>query len=170
MPSITTRGLLHVELAGGVIVEKEQRLGALHHDVVDAHRDQILADAVKAPRLDGDLELGADAVGGGDQQRVLETGRLEVEQPAKAAQVRVRAGAARVAFAAGRDALDQRLAGVDVHARVFICRAFRRAWRRSWAAVPSGNGAVTCTQGRMRRKSGNMAFSDAFRWSRAASL
>ena len=44
--------------------------------------------------LDGELELGADAVGGGDEQRVLEAARLEVEQaaePADAAQRPVRA-------------------------------------------------------------------------------
>jgi len=35
---------------------------------------------------DGDLELGADAVGGGDQDGVLEAGGLGVEQRAEAAQ------------------------------------------------------------------------------------
>jgi hypothetical protein len=29
--------------------------------------------------LDGDFELGADAVGGRDQQRVAQAGRLQVE-------------------------------------------------------------------------------------------
>ncbi len=54
---------LDLELAGRVIVEEEQRLGALHDDVVDAHRHQVDADRVGDARLDGDLELGADAVG-----------------------------------------------------------------------------------------------------------
>ena len=35
--------------------------------------------------FDGELELGADAVGGGDQHRVLEAASLEVEQAAEAA-------------------------------------------------------------------------------------
>ena len=58
-----------IELAGREIVEKEQRLGALHDDVVDAHRDEIDADRVENAALDRDLDLGADAVVGGDQHR-----------------------------------------------------------------------------------------------------
>ena len=44
------------------------------------------------PGVDGDLELGADAVVGGDQDRVAEAGRLEVEQPAEAAELGIGAG------------------------------------------------------------------------------
>ena len=76
----------HVELAGGEVVEEEQRLGALHHQVVDAHRDQVDADAVMLAGLDRDLQLGADAVGGGDQKGVAVAGGLEVEEGAEAAQ------------------------------------------------------------------------------------
>ena len=78
-------GHAEIELAGGEIVEKEQRLGALHDDVVDVHGDEVDADAVMNAGLDGELELGADAVGGGDQHRVLEAASLEVEQAAEAA-------------------------------------------------------------------------------------
>jgi hypothetical protein len=35
--------------------------------------------------VDRDLDLGADAIGGRDQNGVLETGRLEVEQAAESA-------------------------------------------------------------------------------------
>ena len=66
---------LRVELAAGEIVEKEQRLGALHHEVVDRHGDEIDADRVVPAGLDRDLDLGADAVGAGDQHRVLEARR-----------------------------------------------------------------------------------------------
>ncbi len=86
---------LRVELSAGEIVEKEQRLGALHHDVVDRHRDEVDADAAMQAGVDGDLELGADAVGGGHQHRVLEARGLEVEQAAKAADFGIGAGAAR---------------------------------------------------------------------------
>ncbi len=48
MPRITDSGDIDVQLAGGVVVEKEQRLGALHHDVVGAHGDQVDADRVVA--------------------------------------------------------------------------------------------------------------------------
>ena len=62
-----------VELAGREIVEEEQRLGALHDQVVGAHRDQVDADAVMPSGLDRELELGADPVIGGDQQRIVDS-------------------------------------------------------------------------------------------------
>ena len=40
--------LVGVELADRDVVEEEQRLGALAHDVVDAHRDEVDADGVEA--------------------------------------------------------------------------------------------------------------------------
>ena len=86
MPATIAAAGLDVELAGREVVEEEQRLGALHDDVVDAHRDEVDADRVVDAGLERDLELGADAVGAGDQDRVLEARRLEVEQPAEAAQ------------------------------------------------------------------------------------
>ena len=43
-------GDVDVELAAGEVVEEEQRLGALHEDVVDAHRDEVDADGVVAVR------------------------------------------------------------------------------------------------------------------------
>ena len=64
------RRMLHRQRAGGEIIEEEQRLGALHHQIVDAHRHQVDADRVVPPGLDRELQLGADAVGGGDQHRV----------------------------------------------------------------------------------------------------
>ncbi len=44
---------------------------------------------VMAAGFDGDLQLGAHAVGGGDQQRVGVAGRLQVEQRPEAAQGRL---------------------------------------------------------------------------------
>src|SRR5206468_7585360 len=67
----SARGL-HLELAAGEVVEKEQRLRALGEKVVDAHGDQVDADRRVPAGVDGDLELGADAVIGGNQDRVLE--------------------------------------------------------------------------------------------------
>src|SRR5512147_2143105 len=65
-----------IELAGSEIVEKEQGIGALHHEIVDVHGHKIDADAVMGAGLDGKLELGADAIGRCDQERILETARL----------------------------------------------------------------------------------------------
>ena len=58
-------GDVDVELAAGEVVEEEQRLGALHQDVVDAHRDEVDADGVVAVERERELELGAHAVGAG---------------------------------------------------------------------------------------------------------
>ena len=62
-PGDDTLGNTDIELAGSEIVEKEERLGALHHEIVDVHGDEIDADPVMRPGLDGELELGADAIG-----------------------------------------------------------------------------------------------------------
>ena len=66
--AITASAIAGVELRAGEIIEEEERLGALDDQVVGAHRDQVDADAVMAAAVDGELELGADAVIGGDQQ------------------------------------------------------------------------------------------------------
>jgi hypothetical protein len=43
------RGGIDLQLAGGEIVEKEERLGPLADQVVDAHGDQVDADPVQMP-------------------------------------------------------------------------------------------------------------------------
>jgi hypothetical protein len=75
---------IHVEPAAGEVIEEEQRFGALHQDVIDAHRHQVLADGVVAVPLEGQLELGADAVGAGHQHRLAELLR-DLEQRAETA-------------------------------------------------------------------------------------
>ena len=94
MPATTAAPIFGIELAAGEIVEEEQRLRALHHEVVDRHGDEIDADGVVPAGLDRDLDLGADAVGGGDQHRIGEARALEVEQAAEAADLGVGARAA----------------------------------------------------------------------------
>ena len=91
MPADDRRALIRVELAGGEIVEEEQRLGALHDQVVDAHGDEVDADRVVPAGVDGDLQLGADAVIGRDQHRIGEARGLKVEEPAEAADLAIRA-------------------------------------------------------------------------------
>ena len=59
-----------LELPGRIIVEEEERLGALHDEVVGAHRHEVDAHAVMPPGLDGELQLGPDAVVCRDQQRI----------------------------------------------------------------------------------------------------
>ena len=66
--------------------------------------------------VDGEAELGADAVGGGDEDRVGVAGGLEVEERAEAAEALDDAGA-RGRRRRRLDPLDERVAGVDVDAR-----------------------------------------------------
>ena len=77
---------------GRQVVEKEQRLGALHQDVVDAVVDQIGADGVVPAGHERDLELGADAVGARDQHRLLVAIAIETEEPAERSDLRQHAG------------------------------------------------------------------------------
>src|SRR3546814_4300249 len=90
-----TFGDARVERAAGIIIKEEQRLGALDDQIVGTHRDEIDADAVVPIMVDREFELGADAVIGGDEQRIGETRGLEIEQAAETAQNGVGAGPAR---------------------------------------------------------------------------
>ena len=141
MPATTVVAVVDVELADGEVIEEEQRLGALHDEVVDAHGDQIDADGGVAPGVDGDAQLGADAVVGGDQDRIAVARRLQVEQAAEAAEAAVRAQAA------GRlderlDGLDERVAGVDVDPGVAVGDAGLRS--RSGSVIYLGIQRFLC--------------------------
>ncbi len=107
--------LRHVEPAGREIIEEQERLGALHDEVVDAHRHEIDAHRVVAPRLDRDLELGADAVGGDDEDGIAVARRLQIEERAEAAQSGVGAGPRR-RLRQRLQRRDERVARVDVDA------------------------------------------------------
>ena len=104
---------MRVELAGREIVEEEERLGALHDEIVDAHRDEIDADRVVMAGLDGDAQLGADAVIGRDQQRIVVAGRLRIEDAAEATDLGIRARPPR-RLDQRLDELDEKIAGVDI--------------------------------------------------------
>ena len=100
--AITRSAMPGSSFAGGEIVEEEERLGALDDEIVGAHRDEVDADAVVAAAVDGELQLGADAVIGGDQQRIAIAGRLEVEEAAEPAERRRPRRAARSPWRAAR--------------------------------------------------------------------
>ena len=112
-------GNARIELAGGEIIKEEQGLGTLNDEIVDAHGDQIDADGVMPVMVDGELDLGADAVVAGDQQRVLVAGGLQIEERAETAEFGVRAGA-RCHPRERADRLDQRVAGGDVYPRLGV--------------------------------------------------
>ena len=110
------------QLAAGEIVEEEQRLRALHDDVVHRHRDKVDADRVVHAGLDRDLELCPDAVIGRDQHGIREAGGLQIEQAAEPADLGV--GAAPAGRAHQRlEAFDESVAGLDVDARLRVGEA-----------------------------------------------
>mmetsp|Transcript_30321 Transcript_30321/g.90476 ORF Transcript_30321/g.90476 Transcript_30321/m.90476 type:complete len:759 (+) Transcript_30321:306-2582(+) len=109
-------GALDVEGARGEVVEEEERLRALHDQVVDHHRHQVDADG---PVLAGGLsddQLSPDSVGARNEDRVLVPRRARVEEPTEPADRPHHAGAV------GRlcerlDVVHERVARVDRHSR-----------------------------------------------------
>ena len=77
-------GSVHVQFAGGIVVEEEEGLGALHDEVIDAHGDQVDPHGVVLLQVDGQTQLGAHPVGTGDQYRFLVASR-DLTQGPKAA-------------------------------------------------------------------------------------
>src|ERR1700733_3647162 len=108
-----------VELAGCKIIQEKQWLGALNDNVVDAHGHQVDADRVVHAALNGDLQLCADAVVGGDQDRVDKPRRSEIEQSAESAKLRARARSARAA-SEWAYAIHDPVANIDVDPRLGI--------------------------------------------------
>ena len=89
--------------------------------------------------IDGDLELGADAVIGGDEDRIDEAGGLEVEQAAEAADLGIGAGAAGGADG-GLDGLDKGIAGIDVDAGLLVESPFDGRFCASDMGACAGSG------------------------------
>src|ERR1019366_10801631 len=57
--SLNGIAILLAELAGGEVVEEEERRGTLYGDVVDAVVDEVRTDRVVNAEFEGDLEFGA---------------------------------------------------------------------------------------------------------------
>jgi hypothetical protein len=113
---------LRVELAAGEIVEEEKRLRTLHQHIVRAHRHEINADGVVAAQREGELELGADAIGAGDKHRLLVLLR-DLAQCAEAADAGQHFRPHRPARV-GLDGLDERSARVYVDTGLGVGRPF----------------------------------------------
>ena len=109
-----------IVLAAGDVIQEEQRLGALGGDIVDAHGHAVDADGVVLVGHLGHDQLGADAVGAGNQHRLLVTEGSEIEQSAEAADAADHArtvGARHV----GLDTLDDFVTGLNAYAGFLIC-------------------------------------------------
>ncbi len=98
---------LRIDLAGGDVVEHEERLGPETDQIVDAHGHQVDAHGAVAAGGLGHRELGPHPVGRRDQHRVGETGRVERELRPEAADPRHQA----------LHLLHRQVAGTDVDAR-----------------------------------------------------
>ncbi len=81
------RGLVNIERTSRVVVKKKQRLGALHDDVVNAHRNQVNTNGIQSVELERQLELGADAIRSGDEQRILALAQVGPKQTTEAADI-----------------------------------------------------------------------------------
>jgi len=106
---------LGIELSTGEIVQEKQRFRPLHDEIVDRHGDEIDADRMMRAGFNRDLELGADTVGRGHQDRIGEAQALEVEQGAESADFCVRS---RPRGRANQwlDQLHHAITGIDVDA------------------------------------------------------
>jgi transposase-like protein len=128
---------------------RTERRGALHGDVVDAVVDQVGADGVVHAELEGDLELGAHAVGGADQDGVLPALQVEPEERAEAADAAQHI-AVKGLLRQVLDALLGAVAAGDVHAGVgvghggVIGNAYRLAPKPSKKDTHVRNGVWKC--------------------------
>jgi len=124
------------------VVEEEKRQRPLHQDVVDAVGDQIVADGVVDAGGDRHLDLGADAVGGGDQHRVAVAREVGTEHAAEGADLGEHSG---VEGAAGErlDAVLRRVRRSDVDTRLAVVHEKgesipKPAGRAAAAPAPTG--------------------------------
>ena len=74
------------KLADCHVIEEEQWFCTADEDVVDAHGNGVDADGVVLVHVEGQLQLGADAVGAADEHRFFVLGLVEGEQAAEAAE------------------------------------------------------------------------------------
>ena len=127
---------VRIKLAASEIIEEKQRLGALHHEVVDRHGDKIDADGVVAGGFDGDFDFGADAVGCGDQDRIVKARGLEIEQPAEAADFRAGPRARRGAHQ-WLDQFHHAVAGIDIDAGGRVARLIHECHQFGQPSLPA---------------------------------
>ncbi len=77
--------LVGIEQADRDVVEEDDRLGPRAHEVVHAHRDEVLSDAPEPVEGTGDLELRAHPVGRRDEHRVAPPPLAHGEPPRESA-------------------------------------------------------------------------------------
>jgi hypothetical protein len=140
--------MLDRKLSDCIVIEEEERLRALDDEVIDAHRDQIDADGVVPAAGDGDLQLSADAVGSGNQDRILKSRLLNIEQSPETADIIDHAGAS---GRAGErlDRIDQPVTRVDIDARILVVQTGNGLPLNGMLDVPQA-AAITVKNARTR--------------------
>ena len=113
------RGLGRIDATETEVVEKEERLRTLDDQVVDVHRDTVDPDGVENAAVRGELDLGADTVGAGDQNGIAIISfeeRLVVIETEHAGEGSVLPHDPRVVGATEcrLDEIDDRISGFDV--------------------------------------------------------
>ena len=117
------RGNVRIQFSAGEVVQEKQGLGALNQHIIDAHGDQVDADRVMSSQLLCDHQLGADAVGSGNQHGFSIASRWQCEHSAETAQARQHFRTL-CSFYEWLDALDEFGASVDVDACIFVGKRF----------------------------------------------
>ena len=112
-------GDFDAQFARRVIVQEEQGLRALHHDVIGTHGDQVDADGVMTCRLDRQSQLGSNAIRAGNQHRFAVAIDGNFEERTESAKSCEHFRPHRT-FDRGFNALDELITGFDVDASVFV--------------------------------------------------
>ena len=120
--------LLRVVLADCNIVEEEQRLCTAAGDIVYAHGNAVDANGVVLVHQERQLELGADAIRTGNEDRILHAIEIRTEQAAEAAE-RTHNALGKGAFYHRLHQLDRFVACGNVNAGSLV--AFRTAYTHS---------------------------------------
>ena len=115
MPAITRSADGDIQRPGRVIVQKEQGLRALHHDVVHAHGHQVDAHRIVPAGVDREAQLGPDAIRARDQHGLAITVEGYFHQGAESADSAEDLATHRAAYMR-LDALDQLFACIDIDA------------------------------------------------------
>ena len=112
-----------IQTPAGEIVKEEQRLGSLHDDIIDAHRNEIDTDRIVAIQLPREDEFGADAVRTRHENRFAVAIPRQGEQAAESAKTGHDFGAAS-SLDQRLDAIDERITGIDIDAGIFVGQWF----------------------------------------------
>ena len=147
MPLTTSRGELRRRACRWRSSRGRRAARRPHEDVVHAHRHEVDADRVVAAQREGELELGADAVGAARPAPARGSASGSANSAPKPPMPPSTSGRI-VRLRERLDALDERVARVDVDAGVAVGEGFGR---RGQGARISGTDAVAAKLPRFHR-------------------